>query len=64
MLSLPGLESETRYSLQQNTVCFNGDLNVHFFPPFRTFFVEFGLDVYALDDMCGWFYDIPYMDFL
>ena len=50
----------TRHSLQRKTVCFNGDINFHFFPPFRTFW--WNLDVYMLDDICkymwGWFYDI------
>ena len=55
MSLLPGLEIETRYSLQRNTVCFNRDINFHFFPPLRIFW--WNLDVYMLDDMyvsiCG-----------
>ena len=45
-----GLEIETCYSLQRNTVCFNGDINFHFFSPLQTFW--WNLDVYMLDDIC------------
>ena len=51
MSLLPGLEIETCYLLQRNTVCLNGDLNFNFFPPFRTFFL-WNLNMYALDDIC------------
>ena len=50
MSLVPGLEIETRYSLQRNTVCLNGDLNFPFFPPLRTFW--WNVDVYVLDDIC------------
>ena len=44
MSLLPGLEIETRYSLQRNTVCFNRDINFHFFPSIANFLVEFGCE--------------------
>ena len=39
-----------KLKLQRNTVCFNRDINFHFFPPLRTFW--WNLDVYMLDDIC------------
>ena len=46
-----GLGNWNSYSLQRNTVCFNGDINVHFFPPLQIFW--WNLDVYMLDDICN-----------
>ena len=49
MSLLPGLEIETRYSLQRNTVCLNGDLNFPFFPSIANFWVEFLIETLYRD---------------